>query len=61
MSTTPERLLSMGEVQERLNVGRSTAFDLVLTSALRSVKIGARRLVSESALADFIATLAESA
>jgi excisionase family DNA binding protein len=45
-----EPLLGMKEFQERLGVGRSTAFDLVLSKTVRSVKIGNRRLVPESAL-----------
>jgi excisionase family DNA binding protein len=49
------RLLDMKQVAERLNIGRSTAFDLVISGQLRSVKIGRRRLVPESAIADFIA------
>lgn len=51
---TADQLLNMRQVRERLNVSRSTAFELVLSGELRSCKIGARRLVSESALADYI-------
>jgi excisionase family DNA binding protein len=52
-----DRLLNMKQAQEHLNVGRSTTFALVLSGELRSVKIGNRRLVPESALIDFIEQL----
>jgi excisionase family DNA binding protein len=48
------RLHDMETVQQRLRVGRSTAFELVASGQLRSVKVGRRRLVSESAIVDFI-------
>jgi excisionase family DNA binding protein len=51
---TNARLNSVEEVMERLRVGRSTAFDLIRTRRLRSVKVGRRRLVSEAALVEFI-------
>jgi excisionase family DNA binding protein len=41
-------------VTARLGVGRSTVFDLIGSGQLRSVKVGRRRLVSESALVEFI-------
>jgi excisionase family DNA binding protein len=44
-------------VMERLNVGRSTVFELIATNKLRSVKVGRRRLVSEAALCEFIEAL----
>lgn len=49
------RLYGVEKVMERLGVGRSTAFALIASGELRSVKIGRRRLVSEAALVDFIA------
>jgi excisionase family DNA binding protein len=42
---------------ERLRVGRSTAFELIGTRQLRSIKVGRRRLVSEAALTEFIERL----
>ena len=42
---------------ERLRIGRSTAFELIGTQQLRSVKVGRRRLVSETALVEFIEAL----
>lgn len=52
-----KRLLDMKEVADVLNVGRSTAFALVLSGDLRSLKIGRRRLVPEAALAEFLERL----
>ena len=52
-----KRLLDMKEVAATLNVGRSTAFALVASGELRSVTIGRRRLVPETALAEFIENL----
>jgi excisionase family DNA binding protein len=41
----------------RLNIGRSLVFELIRTNQLRSIKVGRRRLVSESALVECIARL----
>ena len=41
----------------RLGVGRSKAFEVIASGELRSIKIGRRRLVSESALVEFIQKL----
>jgi excisionase family DNA binding protein len=48
------RLNTVEEVMERLRIGRSTAFELIGTRQLRSIKVGRRRLVSEAALVEFI-------
>ena len=48
------RLHSIESVMERLNLGRSKTFELLATNQLRSVKVGRRRLISESAIVDFI-------
>ncbi|WP_090363916.1 helix-turn-helix transcriptional regulator [Mycolicibacterium fluoranthenivorans] len=48
------RLLGLTEVKERLGVGRSAVFNLVLSGELRSFKIGNRRLVAEAALVEYI-------
>lgn len=61
METTPNepnaRLNTVEEVMERLRIGRSTAFELIGTRQLRSIKVGRRRLVSEAALIEFIERL----
>lgn len=54
---TAARLHTIEDVMERLCVGRSTAFGLIGTRQLRSVKVGRRRLVSEAALVEFIEKL----
>jgi excisionase family DNA binding protein len=51
------RLHNVESVMERLGVGRSTVFQLMAAGALRSVKVGRRRLVSEAALRQFIEKL----
>lgn len=52
-----KRLLDMKEVASALHVGRSTAFGLVASGQLRSVRIGRRRLVPAEALEQFITGL----
>jgi hypothetical protein len=42
---------------ERLKLGRSQVFEVLGTRELQSIKVGRRRLVSESALADYIRRL----
>ena len=54
---TRQRLLDMKEVATELHVGRSTAFGLVASGELRSVRIGRRRLGPAEALDHFIAQL----
>jgi excisionase family DNA binding protein len=57
-TTAPSaRLNTVEEVMERLRIGRSTAFELIGTRQLRSIKVGRRRLVSEAALVEFIESL----
>lgn len=51
------RLNTVEDVMERLRIGRSTAFELIGTRQLRSIKVGRRRLVSEAALVEFIERL----
>lgn len=51
------RLNDIKTVMARLRVGRSTVFELFDSGQLRSVKIGRRRLVPESALIQFIESL----
>jgi len=54
---TPAQLHTVEEVMKRLRVGRSTAFGLIASRQLRSVKVGRRRLVSEAAIVEFIENL----
>ena len=53
------RLLPVEAVMAQLSVGRSTVFELFNSQQLRSVKIGRRRLVPQSAVDEFIARLLE--
>lgn len=55
---TPDRLLSMDEAANALGIGRTTAYLLVTRGDLRSVKVGRRRVVPSSAVADYIAEAA---
>jgi excisionase family DNA binding protein len=56
--TRVERVLLRPEEAARaLGVSRTTVFELMRSGALRSVKIGAARRVSATALAEFVAAL----
>ncbi|HEY9471707.1 MAG TPA: helix-turn-helix domain-containing protein [Propionibacteriaceae bacterium] len=59
--TEPPRCLSVEQAAQLLNVGRSTAYDLIRSGQLRSVKIGRRRLVPRDALDSFIDKLQDAA
>jgi excisionase family DNA binding protein len=50
-------LLRPEEAAKALGVSRTTVFELIRSGALRSVKIGAARRVSATALADYVAAL----
>ncbi|MBF6459841.1 excisionase family DNA-binding protein [Nocardia puris] len=52
------QLHSIPAACERLGIGRSYLYQLMESGALRSVKLGKRRLIPEDALAEFIADLA---
>jgi excisionase family DNA binding protein len=51
------RLHSIEAVMSRLGLGRSSVYEEIGSGRLRSIKVGRRRLVSESAIVDFIAQL----
>lgn len=57
----PPRCLRVEEVAGLLNIGRSTAYDLIRSGRLRSVKIGRRRLVPRDAVEDLLMSLQEAA
>lgn len=57
MTAQQARLHAIPVVQDRLSIGRSKVFELIETGTLRSIKIGKRRLVPESALAEYIDSL----
>lgn len=56
-TTAGPRLNPVATAMDRLGVSRSTVFELIASGELRSVKIGHRRLVSDAAIAEFIARL----
>lgn len=49
-----EELLTVPQVMARLNVGRSTVYDLIRSRRLPSLTIGRARRVPSSAIRDFI-------
>jgi excisionase family DNA binding protein len=51
------QLNTIEETLQRLRIGRMTGYRLINSGALRTVKIGRRRLVSEQAIVDYIASL----
>jgi excisionase family DNA binding protein len=51
---TPDRLLSITEAAEALGIGRTATYSELEAGRLRSVKVGRRRLVPASAIAERI-------
>jgi len=54
------RLNSVKDARARLQLGRSTIYEEMGRGRLRSVKVGRRRLIPESALIDYIENLIEA-
>ncbi len=52
--TPPRLLLKVEEVAEILNVGRSTAYHLVLTGEIESVTVGRLRRVPAGAVTEYV-------
>ncbi|AVH21179.1 helix-turn-helix transcriptional regulator [Nocardia cyriacigeorgica] len=57
MSHQQERLHRIPEACGRLGIGRSYLYELMGAGRIRSVKVGRRRLVPESAIREFIEQL----
>ncbi|MFC3966191.1 hypothetical protein [Nocardia jiangsuensis] len=55
------KLLTEQEVRKLIPIGHSKYYELIGTGALRSVKIGRRRFVTEQAVTDYIAGLDRAA
>jgi excisionase family DNA binding protein len=55
----PPHLIRVETAAQLLNIGRSTTYDLIRSGRLRSVKIGRRRLIPRTAIAEAIAALAD--
>ncbi|WP_071926653.1 helix-turn-helix domain-containing protein [Nocardia mangyaensis] len=51
------KLLNEAEVRKLIPIGRSKYYELISSGALRSVKIGRRRFVTEQAVTDYISAL----
>jgi excisionase family DNA binding protein len=56
VASAPDRLLSVDEAAAALAVGRSILYSEIGAGRLRTVKVGRRRLVPASAIADYIAS-----
>jgi excisionase family DNA binding protein len=50
----PDRMLSIPEAASRLGIARSTVYEAIAAGRLRSIKLGRRRLVPESALGELV-------
>jgi excisionase family DNA binding protein len=57
MTTGEQLLFRPDEAAQRLGIGRTKVYELMASGELRSVKIGAARRVSATALAAFVAAL----
>lgn len=67
MSSTPQnerarrrempRLLSIKQTVVELGIGRSALYELIAAGALKTIKIGRRRLIPREAIEAFIAAL----
>lgn len=57
--STPEELLTVPQVMARLQLGRSTVYDLLRTGQLASITLGRARRIPTHALTDFIRTRLE--
>ncbi|MEV4156311.1 hypothetical protein AB0J48_25115 [Nocardia salmonicida] len=55
------KLLNEADVRKLIPIGHSKYYELISSGALRSVKIGRRRFVSEQAVTDYIAGLDHAA
>jgi excisionase family DNA binding protein len=53
-SLMADRLLTVNESLDRLNIGRTAFYQLVKAGQLRTVTLGRRRLVAESEIDRFI-------
>jgi excisionase family DNA binding protein len=54
MAEPAARLNNIEAAMDRLALGRSTVYAKIANGELRSVKVGSRRLVPESAIVEFI-------
>ena len=61
MNDTPDRLLHrIPEAASRLGLGRSTLYELIAAGRLRARKLGARTVVLDTDLTDFLNSLPDA-
>ncbi len=53
-------LCTVDEAAELLSIGRTSTYQLMRSGQLRSVKVGARRLIPWAALEEFVTELLEA-
>ncbi|MCE0764783.1 helix-turn-helix domain-containing protein [Pseudonocardia kujensis] len=58
---SPKELYRVPDVMALLSLGRSTLYEELRSGRLRSVRVGRVRLISASAIADYIALLEREA
>jgi excisionase family DNA binding protein len=51
------RLISIKQAVFELGIGRSALYELISAGAIKTIKIGRRRLIAREAIEDFIAAL----
>lgn len=56
-AVSPDRLLSVAEVASALGIGRSALYSEIAAGRLRTIRVGRRRLVPASAIAEYITAL----
>jgi len=54
-------LYRVGEAAEALRLSRTVVYELIRCGALRTVKVGARRLVPVEAVSEYVAGLEDAA
>ncbi len=59
-SPVRERLLAVDEAAVALGIGRSRLYEEIGAGRVRSVKVGRRRLIPESAITAYIGALADA-
>jgi excisionase family DNA binding protein len=52
--STKRLAYSVEEACQALGIGRALAYELIMSGRIHSIKVGARRLIPASALAEFL-------
>jgi hypothetical protein len=61
MTTSTDKLLKVGDICDRLQMGKSKVFEFIATGELESLKLDGARRVTEGQLAAFIEKRAAAA